>query len=251
MSEVEEKTLIEKERPDYRNERFQFILSVIDNKKVVKESEIEGEEPEVKWVRSENIICQRYFRINGFNPESLYSTQLRETINDAVRYIVEDLQSKSRTYMWYTYDPAYTDDEYSMEREPEWSVTFKFAFLVDDREVISKIFDGSIYPRFVRDNVDIVNKKTNFERFEGYKKPYEINLLKKLVADKVDLSYVIINLICDVCSSVFSSEYHYTHTMDYGDVMYNLDTDDIWRKTIAKVDKSCRDKTYQYEQSSY
>ena len=36
-------------------ERFQFILSL-----------------------GENIICQRYFRINGFNPESVESYELKE-----------------------------------------------------------------------------------------------------------------------------------------------------------------------------
>ena len=60
-------------------ERFQFILSL-----------------------NENIICQRYFRINGFNNDSLESYELRETIDEIVGIIRQDLESKSRVYQWFT-----------------------------------------------------------------------------------------------------------------------------------------------------
>ena len=52
-------------------ERFQFILSLNDN-----------------------IICQRYFRINGFNNDSLESYELRETIDEIVGIIRQDLDSR-------------------------------------------------------------------------------------------------------------------------------------------------------------
>ena len=45
-----------------------------------------------------NIICQRYFKVNGFNPHTLHSVELYETIRDIVGLIKGDLASKSRVY---------------------------------------------------------------------------------------------------------------------------------------------------------
>ena len=45
-----------------------------------------------------NIICQRYFKVNGFNPHTLHSVELYETIRDIVNLIKGDLASKSRVY---------------------------------------------------------------------------------------------------------------------------------------------------------
>jgi len=62
-------------------ERFQFLL----------------------WV-NDNIICQRYFKINGYNNDSIRSLQFKETMDNVVTMIKEDLISKSRIFMWYTRD---------------------------------------------------------------------------------------------------------------------------------------------------
>lgn len=200
------------EKTDYK-ERFQFVLSVNDN-----------------------IICQRYFKINGFNEESVYSVELKDTIDDIVKFIADDLTSKSRIYTWYTYDSTYEESEFHTELEPAWSVTFKFAFLMDEREVISKVFDGTVYPKFVRNNVDLVNKRSRYEQNDGSNRNpfevglmnhYEVGLMKKMIFDRPDFSYIIINLLCDVCSSVFSSQYKYTTVEEYGDKTYELNVENI------------------------
>lgn len=88
------------QKREYRQERFQFVLSVNDN-----------------------IICQRYFKINGFNEDSLNSLELKETVDEITTGIISsiplqgmdkcltgmdkglinsDLVSKSRVYLWYT-----------------------------------------------------------------------------------------------------------------------------------------------------
>ena len=53
------------------------------------------------WVNN-NVICQRYFKINGFNEESIYSAEFNECMNGIVDSIQRDLESKSRIFMWYT-----------------------------------------------------------------------------------------------------------------------------------------------------
>ena len=53
------------------------------------------------WV-NDNVICQRYFKINGFNEESIYAEEFTNCMNGIVQSIQEDLESKSRIFMWYT-----------------------------------------------------------------------------------------------------------------------------------------------------
>lgn len=46
-----------------------------------------------------NIICQRYFRIPGFNPKSVGSYELTEAVRACVATIDNDLKDKSHVYM--------------------------------------------------------------------------------------------------------------------------------------------------------
>lgn len=63
------------EAKDYK-ERFEFRLTVGDN-----------------------IICQRYFKINNFNPTSLRSFELADTIRACAKKIHDDLVDKTQVYL--------------------------------------------------------------------------------------------------------------------------------------------------------
>lgn len=54
---------------------------------------------EFRLTFGENIICQRYFRINDFNPVSLSSYELVNTIRACADLIDNDLKSKTQTYL--------------------------------------------------------------------------------------------------------------------------------------------------------
>lgn len=54
---------------------------------------------EFKLTVGDNIICQRYFRIGGFNPASLYSIELMETIEQCAQMINRDLKDKTQVYL--------------------------------------------------------------------------------------------------------------------------------------------------------
>lgn len=60
-------------------ERFQFVLQI-----------------------NEFVICQRYFKINGFTYDALKSAEFKEVMDDVVNMIKQDLISKSRVYEWCT-----------------------------------------------------------------------------------------------------------------------------------------------------
>lgn len=233
-----------------KKERFQFILSV-----------------------NGNIICQRYFKMNGFNPLSLYSKELKLTVDEIVDGVMTDqypgfdpgilngdLVSKSRVYMWYTYDEDYVEEQYTNPLDEPWSCTFKFAFIVDDKEVISKIWDGTVYPRLVRENVDIVNKKGKYDTLITRMNPYEINLYYTMMADKSDLTYLIINKLCDVCSNTYSNKYDYTLNEDYKvdnsveepeKVNYAYDVKFKYAKDMARLENQYAAKTRKYFRNLY
>lgn len=60
-------------------ERFQFVLQI-----------------------NNDIVCQRFFKINGLNYEALESEEMKLVMDEVVNMIKADLVSKSRVYNWFT-----------------------------------------------------------------------------------------------------------------------------------------------------
>lgn len=90
----------------------------------------------------------------------------------------------------------------------------KFEFLDDGKLVYSRIWDANVYPRFIRNNIDLSNSKN---KYDSDMKPFESFLVKILIKDKTDLVSQIINEICDVCSMEGGK---YTTKMKYGNTTY-------------------------------
>lgn len=223
---------------DYR-ERFEFRLTVGDN-----------------------IICQRYFRINNFNPLSFRSFDLPDTMRVCADMIDKDLKSKSQTYLEifapkvfnsmeeaekyfenennrdammlgegivirgdevnYVWGdekgiiPAqfkFDDGEFSNGITEDDIVTYNLAFydngkdLDQHREVCSVVWEG-IYPKFVRNQIDLSNKKYRYDEEDISRLSFEQYLLFKMSEGKSDLVYKIIKEICYTCSVSDDSWYH-------------------------------------------
>ena len=223
----------QKNAPRSYKERFEFELTVGDN-----------------------IICQRYFRINNFNPKSLKSYELTEALRKCVTTIDNDLKLKTQAYlemyaplvfdtkeqmMSYLSNPEvynnrtlgegivvkgnkttdyvlvangevkplgykFDDGELTENTSEMNKVTYKFAFKVDGNETASIIWDG-YYPKFVRDKIDLSNKRGKFENEDPNRLSFEQYLLYKMVKGKSDLIYGIIMHICTACSYQDSSDY--------------------------------------------
>ena len=234
MSEIKKS----KEPRDYK-ERFEFELTV-----------------------GNNIICQRYFRINNFNPTSLRSYELTDAVRRCVATIDRDLKDKTHSYLEiyapkvfnsikemsdYVNNPynqrflspgeglvvrgdkktdyVYTlkgqgynalgykfdDGELTEVSAEENKVTYKFAFKVDGREACTVIWDG-YYPKFVRDKIDLSNKRGKFEDDEVGRLSFEQYLLHKMVHGKSDLVFGLIKNICQACGN--SDNRSYTTDVD-------------------------------------
>ena len=225
-------------------------------KKSVAESKDYKERFEFELTVGNNIICQRYFRINNFNQTALRSYELTEAVRNCVAVIDRDLKDKTHTYLEmyapkvfdsieqmeaYVADPSNADrltfgeglvvrgnsktdyvytkkggvvelgykfDDGELTEVPieDNKVTYKFAFKVDGREACAMIWDG-YYPKFVRDKIDLSNKRGKFEDVEIGRLSYEQYLLYKMVQGMSDLVYGLIRNICQACSDPDNKNY--------------------------------------------
>lgn len=72
---------------------------------------IKKERFEFKLTVNGNIICQRYFRINGFKREAYGSYDLMEAVENCVRMIDNDLRDKTHMFLEYTAPQVFEDVE--------------------------------------------------------------------------------------------------------------------------------------------
>jgi len=221
---------------NYKEERFEFALYV-----------------------NNNIICKRNFKINDFIEHSMETAEFKDRVDTIVNMIDNDLKSKSRVYTWYNFNPMEPDafEEANPMIEP-WECTFKFEVSDRKKVVISKIWDGYGYPKFIRDKVDISNKvvkitskdgrvysydKESFFKSNEDRLSFEQQVLKSMIMDKSDLLIQITKQICEVCSvhdELYSKIGDYTTTQAYGKdangktVSYSFNIDALNRKLERK-----------------
>lgn len=211
-----------------------------------------------------NIICQRYFKVNGFNPKFLNSEELYYTIRDIVHMIKDDLKSKSRIYTAITmgkstkltgfyngeklsnHDAAlvFQDDvrgevalsngivlnktyiDYDVEEEVDDSpFTIKFSYLFDDKAVYEEVWDGTVYPKYVRNCIDLSNSNASYKNVDPMRMTFSQQMTKSLNSGRPDLIYNIIKLFCDTLSNDVDDDGNsidkgYTTSVKYGNKKY-------------------------------
>ena len=218
---------------------------------------------EFRLTVGDDIICQRYFRIGNFNPLSLKSMELTDTIRGCAQTIDDDLKSKSLIYLeifaprifntveefekyigdewnrnslvrgegvvirnvkdhdfaWNGVDKLvpldfkFEDGEFSEPLTEDDYVTYKFAFLDYGREVCSATWVG-VYPRFVRNSIDLCNKRGKLDPADIYRVGFEQYILYKLVEGRNDLVWRLVKDICYTCSE---TDDFYTTVTEYTD----------------------------------
>ena len=219
---------------------------------------------EFRLTVGDDIICQRYFRIGNFNPISLKSVELMDTVRGCAEMIDNDLKTKSLIYIeifaprifksmdefngyieneenrkslvrgegvvirdvkdhdfaWNGVDGLvpltfkFEEGEFSEPLTEDDYVTYKFAFLDNGREVCSTTWVG-VYPRFVRNSIDLSNKRGRLDADDIYRVGFEQYILYKLVEGRSDLVWKLVKEICYACSD--SDDSSYTIVEEYKD----------------------------------
>lgn len=219
-----------------------------------------------------NIICQRYFKINNFNPISLRSYELTRALRKCVSVIDKDLKEKVHTYLS-IYAPRifqskeemtkffsnennrksmhlgegivingndktdfywdgekgvelgykFDDGEFLPQNVENNKTVYKFAFKVDGREVSAIEWEG-MYPKFMRDKIDLSNKRFRFDGDDTSRLSLEQYILYQMVKGKSDLVYGLIKTICYACSQDSKS---YTNSVDAILEAWNKDSEKL------------------------
>lgn len=229
-----------KER-EYKEERFEFAIYVNDN-----------------------VICKRNFRIYNFIENSMNTLEFKEALDDIVHLVDEDLKSKSRVYTWYYYNPMFPNDNEELISPliKPWACTFKIVISDNKKEVISRIWDGYAYPKFIRNMVDLSNKnvkvmnngqtfsydKETFFKVNKNRLTFDQEVLKAMIMDKQDVLLQITKKICETCAATKES------IKENGGRFYSKDSNKYLNDYYTVIgdygkDKDGKNKKYAYSLS--
>ena len=106
---------------------------------------------------NENIICQRYFSVNNFNPSSIRSVDIHELNYEVVDMIKATLKEKAKDYLWKYYNPYIPQKPEDVPNRNvfEKEDFFDFEIRIDNRTISKTRFSANFYPPKVKYSVDI------------------------------------------------------------------------------------------------
>lgn len=180
----------------------------------------------------------------------------RPSVISAPSYVI--MQENENVYVWdgekmEPYNGYFNRADY-IRGEDEQEFELKFSVYDDGKEVISKVFSGNDYPRFIRANIDLTNQKNRYDDPENFS-IIESSLIKHInMYDETthkykrkDLVSIIVREICQCCSG-FNTE-AFTTKEKYGDKEYNFNISAMNNQYIYNMARKYRKKTEVYEKS--
>lgn len=104
-----------------------------------------------------NIVCQRFFQLKGFNEKVLKSIEIKELIDQVAGIVQRDLENKTRDYLYSHYNPFEPQDPETIQRGNiyENEDVFDVEIKINDKIAVKKRFTGNVYPPKVRYSVNI------------------------------------------------------------------------------------------------
>jgi hypothetical protein len=101
---------------------------------------------------NDNIIVQRFFTVNQYNPFSLYSLELKDVVDECVDIIQKEMKSRTLDFM--------DEYKYYFEEDPKFDCNdsadkYYFQVKVDGKVIIEKFLDATLYPAKIRYDVNI------------------------------------------------------------------------------------------------
>lgn len=101
---------------------------------------------------NDNIIVQRFFTVNNYNPQSCFSLELKNAIDECVFIIQNEMKSRSLDFMdEFKY---YFADDSNFDRNSN-DDHYYFQIKVEGKTVIESGWSANIYPAKIRYDVNI------------------------------------------------------------------------------------------------
>ena len=86
--------------------------------------------------------------------------------------------------------------------------------MIDDVPVFEKIWDGNVYPKFVRNGVDLTNNYSMYDNKDISTLSFGAAIIRYMQKGKNNLISDFIRRICETLSNSFSEKYEYTKEME-------------------------------------
>lgn len=113
---------------------------------------------EFKLTVGENIICQRYFSINNFNPTSLVSVELPNALEECAKLIQNDLLDKTAVYLELTAPKMFKSEEemetYFEKEENRNAMHLGEGIIVKTTPVKAYAWGKNMKPLLLKENFD-------------------------------------------------------------------------------------------------
>lgn len=279
---MEEKIVKKVDNSSYR-ERFQFLLYVNENvicQRYFRISNFEYSSIEslelkevlddcVKMIQQDLIEKSRVYmwytdkspiKMTGFcNDSDLTYNDVAFLINGKEEEAtLSNGKTVKKTFFDY-FDAATNLSDYADERPLDGESMFRFVFMMDDKVLYEHQWDANVYPRYVRNSVDLSNSNALYKNKDAASLSFSLAIIYHMTNGKQDLLYHMIRKICDTLSSNYTNEYDYTKKEVYNTTdennnivnsktyyysTYNKEYVNGWRQATMK-------KTIDYQNSLY
>lgn len=211
-----------------QTERFQFVLSINDyiicqryfkiggfkNRAIESVDLIDAGNKCVQMIKNDlKEKTQTYYQHSApqifQNEEEMYAFLERErqegylsyspTTFPVASFII--LRDSPNVYVWDGNDVTLYEGKFNRADYLADNVEsiIRFEFLVDNKPVFIESFDASVYPRFVRNNIDLSNQKNRYRSKETFS-IVEATLVDIMNQGRKDLIYPIIAELSKACS---------------------------------------------------
>lgn len=146
-----------------------------------------------------------------------------------------------------TYSGFSKIDEFNPNSEKN-PCLIEFGFYYRGKKVCAEGWDGNVYPKFVRTNIDISNSKNRYKTDNGKSVTYDALMIDYInkECDK-DLIPEVIQDLCTVCS--FKNPSDYTRVDNFGASTYSLNNYSTNNRRIREWGDSVFKKTVNYYNS--
>ena len=236
---------IKKENKQLENslykERFQFILQINENISCQSFFRVNGfsyealESAELKEVMDEAVAMIQNDLVSKSRIYDWYTqncplkmtgfvNNMEDYTTDEINFILSgtedaELHCENGDVIKKTYFrcPDVAEDVYvDNERPKPNEFVFKFSFLFDDKVFYERIWDGNVYPKYVRNSVDLTNSDVMYRDKDPLSLYFNLAIIRYMTVDRVDLVYHIIKKICYTLSSAFTEDKNeYTKKIHY------------------------------------